>query len=482
MELLRCCVMATTERPSEELLKEYLQPLVSLKPPEKVTLEEFVEASDKFAVPFPVQTARAKELLKNGYEKETLEKYINSAYPLVHERQLPLLAAFLHYKRAHGRKKEKELYSTMGLVGLVERLLTKRPVVFFTPNDQYVLRDGSEGCDGFEEIGHSHESRRLPLRDYMSYDEVKLAALLSVASWSPFINNGSRHNRGVRGQAGDHEAEGVIVGMVGARFEREGVMEWQDCVVTPEQNTAERGYGEDPPQKRWLVREWGRLWGAGPLPTWEQAQQAQQDSEDSFVPLSSRMLLNTRVYKARIRLPAELLLAEASSRAAAAEKKAYVHVVGLGLGVWQVSPRQEQLFVDAWGEALAAVDTAHIGHVDFSWIKATQCHGAGDGDEFPGTAVVVHFSQRALHDPVPAGTLLVDSFAWDGNSLPGNEYWKGKLSASGDPAAACSSGVAELHNALINPRVCAENLHVVAGGRVEHVASYAAKVAGGASA
>ncbi|XP_064111918.1 uncharacterized protein LOC135219248 isoform X4 [Macrobrachium nipponense] len=465
--LSSCVKMSEDTKSPEEVLKEYLEPCKDVEPPPKVTLEEFVEKSDAFSVPFPVQTARVKTLIKNGIDKETLEDKINSSYPLIHERLLPLIAMFIHKKQQFGRKKEKELYSSMTLVEFVNRLLKRRPIVFFNPSDVYLLQDGTEGSEGFENIGHSHESPKLSITEYMSYDEIKISALVCVSSKSFFINDGSRHNRGVPGPAGSFQQEGVIVGMVGARFERAGVMEYQDCAITPEQNTNDRGYGNDPPEKRWLVKEWGKLWNNSTLPTWEEAE------GDDFLTVVSRVKLNTKVYKARIQMSAQLLLIEASSRAAAAGLKAYVHVVGLGLGVWQVCHQQNDLFVEAWGDALASVDTTHIGYVDFSWIKATSCHGATEGEKFPNTEVILHFSQRALHAPVPEGTLLVDSYAWDGNSLPGNEYWKGMLSASGDPAAACSSQIAELHNSLISPLVTAENLHIASSHGVEHIAQYA---------
>ena len=50
-----------------------------------------------------------------------------------------------------------------------------------------------------------------------------------------------------------------------------------------------------------------------------------------------------------------------------------------------------------------------------------------------------------------AGLLLVHQFAGDGNAYPGNEYWQGSYTASGDPAAACCSAITMLQNPDINP-------------------------------
>ena len=56
-------------------------------------------------------------------------------------------------------------------------------------------------------------------------------------------------------------------------------------------------------------------------------------------------------------------------------------------------------------------------------------------------------------------------YAWDGNAYPGNEYWTGMLSASGDPAAACCSLIPELQNPDINTEALTGENAVVCGGR-----------------
>ncbi len=70
------------------------------------------------------------------------------------------------------------------------------------------------------------------------------------------------------------------------------------------------------------------------------------------------------------------------------------------------------------------------------------------------TVIDLRFSRRNPAEKLRGADenqLLVLSYAWDGNAFPGNEYWVGSLTATGDPAAACMSTISELHNPMVNP-------------------------------
>ena len=220
--------------------------------------------------------------------------------PLLHAKVVPLLREFLALKRALGSPVEREVYgngegnsngnggggggmAVMDECGLVDRLISARPLAFLNRHDQFLLRSGRSGAGGelFDRIGRrddpgttatttsdaeeeEEEEEPMTLRRLMSYDEMQIAALLAVSVPTHFINRGGRGNLGrpeATGEASDrgpppssalspappppptHEARGVYVGQVGARFERAGRMEYELMVVDHRQNTRRRGYG-----------------------------------------------------------------------------------------------------------------------------------------------------------------------------------------------------------------------------------------------
>merc|ERR1712130_719273 len=65
----------------------------------------------------------------------------------------------------------------------------------------------------------------------------------------------------------------------------------------------------------------------------------------------------------------------------------------------------------------------------------------------------VEFGRRSPADELDKeykDCLNVSMYAWDSNAFPGNEYYLGMLSASGDPAAAACSTISFVQNPEIN--------------------------------
>ena len=367
-----------------------------------------------------------------NFPRDGIEADARATHILVHPRYPALLASFLAYKRAHGSQYEKGLYATMTWKQLAARFIHCRPLTCMGSSDATLMRDGTVlDKKAFQEWDRDgtdlqYLNAHLTLENYLSYDEIMLSSLLGVSGPSFFINNGSRGNCARPAREGSYQSRGVIVGLVGSRFEREHRMDSVHILPPPKpkQNTP---LLQDPVISTMIEAFFGGI----------------RDSTQEF---------DVPMYKARTRITADIFLLEANARAAAAEKKAWAYVVGLGLGVWQYYQQQREWFVEVWGEAIAELNLAHIGTVEFAYInnlpedieKAVIRIGAQKG-------IRVVFSRRNPAEKLEGDELLVLSYAWDGNAFPGNEYWSGSLAGSGDPAAACMSTIAELHNPLVNP-------------------------------
>jgi len=442
------------------------------------SFEELCRRSAALPYEFPTSANRLRTHCGSSpMLRAEAEQHARLTRPLVHERAAALAWAFLKHKQRHGRPGELAVYNGMDLAGLFTRLLAKRPLVFMTSMDDFLLRDGRTRLadTSFEKIGTSREKPPLRLRDYQSYEEMELSALLAVSVPTHFINTGSRKNAGVAAEPGSYAAKGVYVALVGARFERTGRMEWRHMLVTAQQNTPANGYGAgaaDP-----MLQRWAQLYGLTHFPTFEEAQ---EEGAPRFLGVRKQLkhLFDTKAYAGRCKLIAETFLLEANDRAEAAGASAFCHIVGLGLGVWQVHPVQMQIQVDAYAEAAARLELAHVGELYFSWFKGVSaCGGVGSGGRLPTAwgkhSLRVTFGKRDPADPFEASEaqsggkprLLVAQYAWDSNAYPGNEYWTGLLTVSGDPAAACCSLIPELQNPDVNTEALAgQNVHVVLEG------------------
>jgi len=177
--------------------------------------------------------------------------------------------------------------------------------------------------------------------------------------------------------------------------------------------------------------------------------------ESSYSP---PLYINIPIYKLRLRLSIEPFLLEASERAIHENKLAYIHAVGLGLGVWQISNDQASWMLDVYKDVISENKLNGLSDIDFSWFPDNVLLDGKSRDEENSISdasrnhnIKIHFSKRDPAEKLKDDSkLLVAMYAWDGNSFPGNEYWRGMLHASGDPAAACCSTIAELQNPYVN--------------------------------
>ncbi|XP_076166778.1 ADP-ribosylarginine hydrolase CG3568 isoform X2 [Ptiloglossa arizonensis] len=470
--------------PLDDDTKELLRKCLVVSVPTPTTLAQIIKRSEAFPIYFPINTTRCSALKDRGISTDVLEMNANSVYPLIHEAMLPLLAQWLKHKQLYGSAIERAMYMDMGLVQFIHRLLEKRAVHFYGSDDRWKLIDGKTGVDGWENVGTDNEKEPLVLTKCLSYDEIKLSAMLAMSSHTEFINDGSRENRGVVSTDPDSvQPRGVIIGVVGTRFEKPRVMEYQDILVTPLQNTADNGYG--PTTSGSLEKEhgmrvvWARFYGEVYLPLYEEAVKRVKSKENRrYLSLSSQTIFDIENYMKRTLLTVEIILLEANTRAEKQNTTAFLHVVGFGLGVWRIIQDQEVYFLKTFEIAIRKMNKKlrFVSDIMFAYFSQQKCGDAGNGDYLGD--IKIHFALREPHSRLfrssDANKLLVVTYAWDGNALPGNEFWSGFLASSGDPAAACSSQVAELHTARINPRACGASLHVASAEYgILHISDYA---------
>lgn len=451
------------------------------------------EANDKRDTHFEDKPFRAQNyFLKENdpYWKErkhAIVKHYEGVRVILHHKQLELLRDFLKIKTVgdHSTQAEKTLYAAMTPGQLVTRLITKRLMGFCSPNDTPQERPGTELTKEQKKTRYfkEHYEDEDVLREYITYDEMELGAVLGVSVPTHAINAGGRFNRGIRAgfeEGGDekqeHEDEIVYVALIGCRFEKQGLMEFGQ-MVPKDPPSHEDGTYRKPCHE--LREAWRKFYGLA-------------DNKESYVDFSGKF--NVEAYQARARITAELFIAEANRQGNLQKRDVCAVMVGLGLGEWGkplkvLSVRELtnifiKVFFDVVYEQAGRSDN-RVKKFTFNWMTKTRDY-AGNLDEqcynHMGSDILTQFKKAEKlierftvknpdgkdginqieivcnkEDPLKKlkgddqGRLLVAAYAWDSNAYPGNEYWRRGWTASGDPAAACATTIWCLQNSDINP-------------------------------
>lgn len=385
----------------------------------------------------------------HGRSPERVHELLSSACVVMHRNTRRLLEDYIVLQKRSPNKIIRETYQEMESVDdLVERLLKKRPYVFMGAEDYTVLRNLQNVTYDFTRLNDPGPEDEEMFGEYISYEEMQLSALLMVSSKTSFINDGNRYNNAEPGKRGTYIDSGVYVGMVGARFERRDVMESQ--YVLPHSHESMR-----PP----LREIWEKCFGMSfPKPREVDFNLKMEDGESRFSGM------DRLVYRKRMELIVKPFLKHADRMARSSGKKAYVHVTGAGLGVWSLRGCEDQMEYDlmyVYHKILSEERFEGIGVIDFAWFGSREMVDKMFSEMSLNQDVVIFCSRNS-----PAGNdewggvdksdpkyMVVGSFAWDSNAYVGNEYYVGLLSASGDPAAASHSVIADTLNPDRNPHL-----------------------------
>ena len=345
----------------------------------------------------------------------------------------------------------------------------------------------------------------------LSYDEMLLSSLIGVSAHTKFINKGGRNNKGEEDHTDTYEQEGILMGLVGARCEAPGIMDYL-TLCSPGKR------GSDIYDGKTVIKRIQNYIYAFKFSTyqyldtlyWYLREKEPNTGQFDFV-----------MFVKRLAIPAKMMLDDTVRRTATAEfqttgKKAYVVANGLGDGEWKPAevnwgvvtfinvcawlgmvfdkkydsipvieyrhfnkyPSIYQMIMDIMTDVISqekqndctitpvvTTDKVLVYSIKRADNPNTRYFIYRYSDFSPGELVSNLYAlqdgskicyKAYLHETKWIA-LLITMFAWDGASYPGNEYWLEQYWLSGDPAAACCSDIAISMNPIHNKKYLRAN-------------------------
>ena len=246
------------------------------------------------------------------------------------------------------------------------------------------------------------------------------SSLVAVFTPTIFLNNGDRFNRCRLDSPDTFVQQGFAYAAVGARMEKPGKMEWKFCVISPTQNTLHNGYG--PLSKNQELLIFARLYDVPYFPTFEQIAEhiSQEPEQKRFIPMTDGSFFDSLVYQRRLYLTLFPFLACVEQQATKEQVNAFVHLTGLGLGVWLPRGIPQHIpyaiFVNTVFDIIRRNSFSFIHTIAFSWFNSYQGDKPSTITSSNGENIRIEFNKRNPADPIPSNTNLYFLYAWDGNA------------------------------------------------------------------
>lgn len=381
------------------------------------------------------------------------DTYMKRAYIICPDDFTPILAKFIQIKRTNN----VAFYTNYTPTMLLTRFIHDRSLVFYESYDRHITVPGGFAESICINIGHIPKRIKLfendrvhalldnlayiaainssdvgnpyndrcnfpSISDTLSYDEMLLSALIGLSAYTRFINDGGRNNIGRAyatnniGNGGPHEDDGIYMGLVGARLEAPGIMDYTTLYLDLSSDSTPSGISG-------LVREYINKIdiGADYLKILQDlfhinnkqfykrsARIHDRDPTNSISVLVPSLLDNLQglhaptdnipvytgidplMFVKRLTIPAKMLLDDAVRRMKQDEfknRKAYVVANGLGDGAWKPPAFGTEVVcfinVCAWLSLVFKPDYDNIPIIEYRrWYESTDMYNPDKVSEY----------------------------------------------------------------------------------------------------
>jgi hypothetical protein len=310
-------------------------------------------------------------------------------------------------------------------IKIISRLLSKRANVFYLPQDYWKLENGVNG------VGPEKYRETVDLKEYLDPSEGVLSGYLGLIVPSIVINDGNRHNRGIPGEKGTFVTRSTVIAQVGARLEARDRGDWNTLMLY-----------------------------TGEVHPFEKAVQNMLEDVVRHIKIETTEVLNHNLsiamYTARCYLVLKSLLDVACDK----EDSIYGNhlvITGLGLGAWAGNWDNERLtrsFLHGLCVALESIESSggNLCIIEIAWINIPEDLKPKLIKVAKEKNILLKFTKNGMFSTKDMDINMdhLVSFAWDSMSKVGNEWYRGELDASADPAIACASSIVSMSHPKIN--------------------------------